>query len=237
MQVISKHFRSLCLIGYLLAMGAIRIMANQGNFKKAHALIAIILSATFLVSLISGLFCKKRVYDGEPFVRIVWFIWDLGWLLLSITVGLKFDGIIDWSWKKVFFPTWIIFALLITASLAVGCITLTSLVPLLLCRRRHLGRLVAMLLMTAHLVAVTVFLPLLADRLAQVVDADSLDSRDRVEPEFIVVIIVITCYTGVIMLVTLACLRMLMYVSCNIQADTAKNVEGFRRRRYRDIWW
>ena len=214
MQVISKHFRSLCLIGYLLAMGAIRIMANQGNFKKAHALIAIILSATFLVSLISGLFCKKRVYDGEPFVRIVWFIWDLGWLLLSITVGLKFDGIIDWSWKKVFFPTWIIFALLITASLVSSCITLTVLIPAMLCRRRQSGRLAVMLWITFNVLGMTVFVPVIADRLSQALDAscdpDCLEYHAKIN-NFIIAIVVVTSYVLLMLLATLFSIRLLMY--------------------------
>ena len=142
------------------------------------------LLATFILSGIYNFVIKKKVYEGEPFVKLLKIIWDLAWLLLALTLSLKLDNIITWSWKTVFFPIWIAYAILIIASLVTVSIVLATLAPSVCCRRIQWSRLLTYFWINLHSLAMCVFLPILVSAIVEVCEdkSEAKDGGDKYKP-------------------------------------------------------
>jgi hypothetical protein len=185
------------------------LVENSNGHKntKAFTIFSMVLVFPFLFSSIHGLFCTKKIYDGEPFIKIVKIVWELSWILLAINIGLQLDGFVRWTWKKVFYPTWIAFAILITASLVSVGVMMVSLVPTICCRGNYLSRFLVSLWINLHLVAGAVLLVLTTSSIIDFLeDITSVDKRGNL----ITLLVVITIYTLVLLISAVVSLKSLM---------------------------
>ena len=160
------------------------------------------LTVSFVLSSIYNLIIKKKSYDGEPFINLLKIVWDLAWLLLALTTSLKLDILITWSWKTVFFPLWIAYAILITATLVTVSVMLTSLIPLLCCRRKDLSRLLTYVWVNLHSLALCILLPMLVNAVT-----DACESQEDKKYQNLINILIAVCvYVVALLIFTLAIL-------------------------------
>lgn len=168
---------------------------------------ALVLVFSFAVSSIHGLFCVKKIYEGEPFVKIVKIIWDLSGVLFAINLGLKLDGIVTWSWSTVFYPAWIAFAILITASLITIGVMISSLVPIFCCKIKYVPRFLVSFWINMHIVAGAVFVVLIPSSIVGFLD----DKNDKDKfSKLSTIVIVFTIYVLALMFSSLIGLKGLM---------------------------
>ena len=201
-QIFLKHTRSLCITTFFIGVAVIQLKSSGSSPSKLSAFMVIPLTVSFVLSSIYNLIIKKKSYDGEPFINLLKIVWDLAWLLLALTTSLKLDILITWSWKTVFFPLWIAYAILITATLVTVSVMLTSLIPLLCCRRKDLSRLLTYVWVNLHSLALCILLPMLVNAVT-----DACESQEDKKYQNLINILIAVCvYVVALLIFTLAIL-------------------------------
>lgn len=198
-QILLKHFRSICITAFFIGVAVIKLNSSDSSPSSLSAVMVIPLAVSFVLSSIYNLIIKKKTYDGEPFINLMKIVWDLAWLLLALTTSLKLDTLITWGWKTVFFPLWIAYAILITATLVTVSVMLTSLIPLLCCRRKDLSRLLTYVWVNLHSLALCILLPMLVNAVTEACESKA----DNKYQSLITILIAICVYVVVLLLFTL----------------------------------
>lgn len=208
-QLFLLHFRSASITTFFIGVAAVRLYSSKQAPSKLSPFMVLPLGVSFLISSLYEMILKKKTYEGEPFIILLKIVWDLAWILLALTTSLKLDEIISWSWKTVFFPLWIAYAILITATLVTMSIMLTTLAPMICCKRKDLGRLVTYGWINMHSLALCIILPMLVTSITSASEDQSIDSSKKYQG-LINILIGICVYLIALLLLTLAIMKTLM---------------------------
>ena len=211
LQLLTKHFRSLCITIFFLGISTILLQNKSNRSSTKTVWMMIPLAITFIVSALYSIILKKKTYDGEPFIKLLKIVWDLAWVLLALTVSLKLDGLISWGWKTVFFPLWIAYAILITATLVTVSIMLTTLIPIFCCRRKDMSRVLTYIWINLHSLALCIILPMMIGAVSEAAEVSPSDKTSGKFQSLTNLMIAVCVYMIVLLLFTLIIITPITY--------------------------
>jgi hypothetical protein len=202
-----KHGLIISIIVYLLVVALLEIAFRDDPSATLNSVFASVPLAVFaILASVKDMCCKNNSYDGEPFIKAFKAVWSLAWTLLAIIFCLRLDGRLNWTWRTVFFPFWIAFAILIIVSVATVSIMLSAIIPLLRCRKKDKAMILTYIWVNMHSVGLCVFLPMLVLAGTSACDDFSTETPSVKYKSVTKILTGLCMYAIVLMLFTLATL-------------------------------
>ena len=142
-------------------------------------------------------------------MRVLKFISSISFFGLLITVSLRFDGSLKWSWNLLTFPIWIFFAILITVGLVSGSTFMTTLCPILGCKSKDWTRLISYLWFNLNIFTLIIMLPMTQMQAVKLLDAQESNAQDvqrmqKILLAFDIIVMIDSVYT-IIFFKTIRC--------------------------------